>query len=87
MIVQVITGGKVMAKNKHLEEAEEWLDAAQRIRDCIADGTELGDESDLRAVDERLEYARIEAMIAIAEELQIFNGFMMSINRHFERGL
>jgi hypothetical protein len=67
--------------NEHLKAAKEWLDVAQEIRDCI-DST-----GDFRAVEERLEYARIEALIAIAEELETFNGFMMSINRHFERGL
>jgi hypothetical protein len=48
-------------ENKHVVEAQEWLDAAQAMADEIAPR---------EAINERLEYAHIEAQLAIVQEIK-----------------
>lgn len=54
-----------MPKNEHLREAEKWFDAAR----------DIANESIIaqRRINQRVDYARIEAMMAIAEELAAIN--------------
>jgi hypothetical protein len=67
-----------MIRNKHLEEAIEWLDVAKSMSDGSAPQ---------QNIDNRLKYAQIEATIAVAQSIRVLECTLDRVGQEIRRAL